>query len=74
MSVDRLGTIYKVGRSTAARWVASARRALLESAREALRIELRLTSAELDSLAADMHSQLEVSVAEWLVEANDHPG
>jgi RNA polymerase sigma-70 factor (ECF subfamily) len=62
MSIDKLGAMYKVGRSTAARWLASARRALLEHARRELHAKLRLTSTELDGLAADMRSQLEISI------------
>jgi RNA polymerase sigma-70 factor (ECF subfamily) len=66
MSIDRLGTVYQVGRSTAARWLASARRALLEEARRKLRENVRLTSTELESLSAAMHSQLDVSILRLL--------
>jgi RNA polymerase sigma-70 factor (ECF subfamily) len=66
MSVDRLATAYKVGRSTAARWLASARRALLEQTRRELQSKLGLTSTELESLAGDILSQLEVSVLKLL--------
>jgi RNA polymerase sigma-70 factor (ECF subfamily) len=62
MSIDKLGAVYKVGRSTAARWLAGARRALLENARRELHTKLRLTSTELDGLAADMRSQLDISI------------
>jgi RNA polymerase sigma-70 factor (ECF subfamily) len=66
MSVDRLAAIYQVGRSTAARWLASARRTLLEKARRELHVRFPLTSTELDSLGADMRSQLDVSIAKLL--------
>jgi RNA polymerase sigma-70 factor (ECF subfamily) len=66
MSIDKLGALYKVGRSTAARWLAGARNTLLEQARDELHQKLRLTSTELDSIAAEMRSQLEVSVARLL--------
>jgi RNA polymerase sigma-70 factor (ECF subfamily) len=66
MSIDKLGTVYRVGRSTAARWLASARRVLLEKARQELHTRLRLTSTELDGLAAEMRSQLEVSLVPLL--------
>ena len=71
MSVDKLGALYKVGRSTAARWLASARRALFEAVRGDLRDKLRLTSTELDSLGGDLRSLLDVSVFEVLASA-DH--
>jgi RNA polymerase sigma-70 factor (ECF subfamily) len=66
MSIDKLGALYKVGRSTAARWLAGARNTLLEQARDELHQKLRLTSTELDSIANEMRSQLEISVAKLL--------
>jgi RNA polymerase sigma-70 factor (ECF subfamily) len=71
MTIDNLGTAYKVGRSTAARWLADARRALFEQARLDLQATLRLTSTELDSLAVDLRSQLEVSVLRLLERGPD---
>jgi RNA polymerase sigma-70 factor (ECF subfamily) len=62
MSVDKLATAYRVGRSTAARWLASARRTLLEQTRGELCAKLGLGSSEFDSLARDIRSQLEVSL------------
>jgi RNA polymerase sigma-70 factor (ECF subfamily) len=70
MSVDKLGTVYRVGRSTAARWLATARQELLEGVRRHLRHELRVTSAELDSLGADLRSQLDVSLHKLLARTN----
>jgi RNA polymerase sigma-70 factor, ECF subfamily len=70
MSIDRLGAAYRVGRSTAARWLADARLALIAEARCALRTELQVSSAELDSLAAEMRSQLEVSILSLLAPRN----
>jgi RNA polymerase sigma-70 factor (ECF subfamily) len=65
-SVDRLGAMYKVGRSTAARWVGAAREALVETAKRDLRARLKLTSTELDSLVALLQSNLEVSLVRLL--------
>lgn len=70
MSVDKLGTMYGVGRSTAARWLAGARGALLERARLGLRMKLRLTSTELDALAVDLLSQLDVSIVGLLLQSS----
>jgi RNA polymerase sigma-70 factor, ECF subfamily len=66
MSIDRLGTMYRVGRSTAARWLAAARGALLEEVHRELRTKLRLTSTELESLGAEIRSQLDVSLSTLL--------
>jgi RNA polymerase sigma-70 factor (ECF subfamily) len=66
LSIDKLGTVYRVGRSTVARWLASARRALLEKTRQEVHTRLHLTSTELDGLAAEIRSQLEVSIVPLL--------
>jgi RNA polymerase sigma-70 factor (ECF subfamily) len=66
MSVDRLGALYGVGRSTAARWLAAARRALLEETRQELCARLRITPSEYESLAALVRSDLELSVGSLL--------
>jgi RNA polymerase sigma-70 factor (ECF subfamily) len=70
MSVDRLAAVYKVGRSTTARWLAAARQALLDRTKQDLHARFRLTSTELDSLALAVRSQLEVSVLEALARAS----
>lgn len=66
MSVDRLAAAYGVGRSTTQRWLAAARERLLELTRERLREQLGLTSSELESLAALVRSDLDVSVVRLL--------
>jgi len=66
VTVHALGALYKVGHSTAARWVASARSTLAETTRRELRATLRLTNSEYDSLAALVQSQLDVSVRKLL--------
>jgi RNA polymerase sigma-70 factor (ECF subfamily) len=73
MSIDKLGVAYRVGRATAARWLVSARRALLEQARAELRARLGITSAELDSVAADIRSRIDVSVLRLLAETQPDP-
>jgi RNA polymerase sigma-70 factor (ECF subfamily) len=70
MSVDKLGAAYRVSRSTAARWLANARRQLLEQACAELCAKLGVVSAELDSIAADIRSQIEVSVLRLLEDTN----
>ncbi len=70
MSVDKLGIAYRISRATAARWLANARRELLEQARAELCTKLGIASAELDSLAADIRSRIDVSVLRLLVDSN----
>jgi RNA polymerase sigma-70 factor (ECF subfamily) len=73
MSVDKLGIAYRVARATAARWLAHARRVLLEQARAELCGKLGIASAELDSLAADICSQIDVSVLRLLTDTHPDP-
>jgi len=63
LGIDQLGELYKVGRSTAARWLASARTTLVDETRRELRAKLGLTDSEYQSLAALLRSQLDVSIA-----------
>ncbi|MFO0755698.1 MAG: sigma-70 family RNA polymerase sigma factor [Byssovorax sp.] len=62
MSVDALGAHYGVGRSTAARWLKSARDAVAERTREGLHAKLGVSPAELGSILRLVQSTLEVSV------------
>jgi RNA polymerase sigma-70 factor (ECF subfamily) len=66
LSIDTLGAMYGVNRATAARWLVSARQALLERARAAMRARLGSSDAELESLAVLLQSQLHVSLARRL--------
>ncbi len=65
-SIDRIGGLYRVGRSTAARWVAAARDALLGRAKENLRVALNLTLTELESLVALLRSNFALSLVRLL--------
>jgi RNA polymerase sigma-70 factor (ECF subfamily) len=62
MTVDTLGARLGVGRSTAARRVAAARRAAFEETRRLLRERLQLGSA-FDSIARQLKSQLTISLS-----------
>ncbi|MEY2933160.1 MAG: hypothetical protein RL033_3909 [Pseudomonadota bacterium] len=66
LSIDTLGAMYGVNRATAARWLVSARQALLERARAAMRVRLGSSDAELESLGVLLQSQLHVSLARRL--------
>jgi RNA polymerase sigma-70 factor (ECF subfamily) len=59
LSIDVLGAHHRVGRSTAARWLAAAREALREHTRAEL--AARLGPVDLASVAAFVRSQLELS-------------
>ena len=66
LSIDKLGALYRVHRATAARWVASARRALVDATRDQMITRLGVDSVELDSIIRLVRSQLEISIHEQL--------
>lgn len=70
LNVDEIGALFKVHRSTVARWIATARQQVLAAARGKLRAELGLSAGEFDSLAGVVRSQLDLSVKKILVESD----
>ncbi|MEO8184649.1 MAG: hypothetical protein ABI895_38055 [Deltaproteobacteria bacterium] len=66
MSIDVLGSMYSVSRATAARWLATARGALVAKTKETLRARLQLSERECDSMVALVQSQLDVSIVRRL--------
>ena len=66
LNIDEIGALFKVHRSTVARWIAAARQQVLAGARNRLRDELGLSAGEFDSLAGVVRSQLDLSVAKIL--------
>jgi RNA polymerase sigma-70 factor (ECF subfamily) len=66
LNIDEIGALFKVHRSTVARWIAAARRQVLAAARSKLADELGLSAPEFDSLAGIVRSQLDLSVANIL--------
>ena len=69
LNIDEIGALFKVHRSTVARWIAAARQAVLTGARQRLRVQLGLSAGEFDSLAGVVRSQLDLSVAKILVKS-----
>jgi RNA polymerase sigma-70 factor (ECF subfamily) len=62
LSIDALASLHKVHRATAARWVASAREALLAAIRKRMIQLLAISGSELDSALRMARSQLDVSI------------
>jgi RNA polymerase sigma-70 factor (ECF subfamily) len=62
VSLPRLAAMHRVSRPTIARWLAAARRALHDDAQRELEGRLRVSPSELDSIAALVRSQVEISV------------
>jgi RNA polymerase sigma-70 factor (ECF subfamily) len=71
LNIDEIGALFKVHRSTVARWIAATRNQVLAGARDRLCAELGLSAGEFDSLAGVVRSQLDLSVAKILVKPGD---
>lgn len=71
LSIDDLAPMYRVHRSTMARWLADARQALAAATREQLAIGLRLTSAEAEQLLSSLQSRFDLTLSSALRETAD---
>ena len=69
VTLERLATVYGAGRSTVARWVVAAKDKLLAGTRAHLVKTLGLSSSEYESLAAQLRSDVDVSLFRMLKEA-----
>lgn len=61
----RIGTIYRVHRTTAARWIAEAQRGLLDATRRGLMAHLAISRSECDSLVRAVRSRLDVTLSSF---------
>jgi RNA polymerase sigma-70 factor, ECF subfamily len=66
LTVEAIGALHGVHKTTAARWVVQAHRTLLERVRAALMERLRIGEAEFASVVRALGSQLEVSLERYL--------
>lgn len=74
-TIDDIGGVYNVHRSTAARWIKEAVATLGARVAKIVRGELRLTSDQYESWARALGSSMDVSVARYLdASTTDPPG
>jgi RNA polymerase sigma-70 factor (ECF subfamily) len=66
LEIDRIGALHGVHRVTAARWIAHARKALIEGVRCRLQDRLGVDRTELDSTLRQLASRIELSLR-WLL-------
>jgi RNA polymerase sigma-70 factor, ECF subfamily len=66
LTLEKIGAMYQVDRSTVSRWLAEARRALLDRTEVALRDRIGVAPAEFESMARLLTSQLEIDLPELL--------
>jgi RNA polymerase sigma-70 factor (ECF subfamily) len=67
MTVDAIGTMYRVSGRTVQRWLAEARRTILGETRRLLSERLGLTDSRLDSLIGLVRSRLDISLSQYLL-------
>jgi RNA polymerase sigma-70 factor (ECF subfamily) len=68
LSSDRIAALYRVGRSTAKRWLVAAREQLSNETERELRGQLALSPSEYDGLVAGVRSEVDVSLVRLLEE------
>jgi RNA polymerase sigma-70 factor (ECF subfamily) len=66
LSIDQIGALYSVHRSTASRWVVRSREVLVGNIRAGLERRLQLADTELESLIGALRSHLDVSIRRLL--------
>jgi RNA polymerase sigma-70 factor, ECF subfamily len=66
LSIDEIGAVYRIHRSSAARWLSTARAKLLEETRRHLLEVVKLSAGEADLVFGVVESQLDVSLARML--------
>jgi RNA polymerase sigma-70 factor, ECF subfamily len=67
LTLDEIGQLFRVNRSTVFRWIAATRERLYDDARSRLRERLGLSAAEFDSLTQLVRSRLDLSISQVLV-------
>ncbi|MGQ0505902.1 MAG: sigma-70 family RNA polymerase sigma factor [Myxococcaceae bacterium] len=66
LSLEQIAELYKVHRATVARWLASARLALLEQTLNAFRATAQISAPELASIVRLLRSQVDLSIRQVL--------
>ena len=66
LTLEKIGAIYHVDRSTDSRWLADGRRELLDRTERGLRDRIGVAPAEFESMARLLTSQLEIDLPELL--------
>jgi RNA polymerase sigma-70 factor (ECF subfamily) len=61
-SIDRIGEMYGVSRSSAARWVAAARDALVQHMRDEVAVRLAIPIEDVDSVVRVVRSRIDISL------------
>jgi RNA polymerase sigma-70 factor (ECF subfamily) len=73
LTIDQLGALYHVDRSTAARWLARAREQLFKTTRANLLAMLHIDQGEFESIMNLIRSRLDVSLHRLLLQPSHPP-
>jgi RNA polymerase sigma-70 factor (ECF subfamily) len=68
LSHDKIARIYGVTQPTITRWIAKAQESISDGIHKMLCARLRLGAAEIDSIAKLVYSEINLSLARWLVD------
>lgn len=68
LSIDRVGALYRVNRTTAYRWIAKAREKVWQKTQKILSAKLELRPSEVRSIVRQVQSQLDLSIERALGE------
>jgi RNA polymerase sigma-70 factor (ECF subfamily) len=74
LTLEKIGAIYEVDRSTVSRWLAQAREDLLRETERGLRTRLGVAPAEFQSIARLVTSQLDIDLPELLRTSDSRRG
>lgn len=66
MTLEAIGAIYRVNKSTVSRWITTARRDLFDEARRLFSERLRLPASEVDSLMELLQSRVQLTLSWFL--------
>jgi RNA polymerase sigma-70 factor, ECF subfamily len=74
LNIDAIGSIYRVHRATAARWLARARKQILAQTRQALMRNIQVDRSEFDSIMRLIQSRLDVTLRRFLTSSGGGGG
>jgi RNA polymerase sigma-70 factor (ECF subfamily) len=66
LTVDRIGKMFRVDKSTISRWISAARAAIFERTRQELQKHFAVSDSELDTVMGVLNSRYDVSVSRFL--------
>ena len=66
LSQERIARLYRINQASVSRWISNARESIRRSAERELRARLNASASEIESIAALIRSQFDISLARYL--------